>query len=91
MSRLDIVKEVIADNIELADCGLFFTRNWVGDPMMTIYFDEDEDIVVDICMVYNYFEVFGLTPDEKKELQEYYADCVDRWASVAEQTQRDGR
>lgn len=68
MSRLDKVKEIIKENY--VDCGLFFTRNFLGDPMNTIY-DED-GIIVDICYKYEYFEVFGLNEKEQEELINYY-------------------
>ncbi len=64
------VKEVIKDNFNNADCGCYSTRNWVGDPMETIY--SGTYFTVDICYSYSYFEIFGATPDEFKELHDYY-------------------
>ena len=72
MARIDDVKKVIADNYEDARCGLFFTRNWVGDPMETIW--EKDGVTIDECYHYSYFEVFGLTDEEEVELKKFYEE-----------------
>ena len=63
-------KKVIKQNYEDAEYGIFFTRNWIGDPMATIY--EDKEITIDICYSHSYFEVFGLNDEEEMELAKYY-------------------
>ena len=63
-------KLIIEQYYSQADCGIFFSRNLVGDYMTTIY--EDDDLTIDICYFYMYFEVFGLTEAEEIELEEYY-------------------
>ena len=68
--NLGQAKLIIEQYYEQADCGIFFSRNLVGDSMDTIY--EDDDLTIDICYCYAYFEVFGLTEDEEIELEEYY-------------------
>ena len=70
MARLDKVKEVIKDNYEDGRCGLFFTRNLVGDSMTNIYHEEGVDI--DICYYWAYFEVFGLNVVEETALRKFY-------------------
>ena len=70
MKRLERAKNVIDEYLREARCGLFFTRNLVGDYMQTVY--EDEEITIEICRGYEYFEVFGLTEIEEKELKKYY-------------------
>ena len=70
MDRLEKAKEIIKENFSLYDCGLFNTRNLVGDPMSTIY-DED-GLTIDVCCRYSYFEVFGLTDKEFEELKKFY-------------------
>lgn len=72
MNRLEKAKEVIKENFSDADCGLFFTNNSVGDTMFTIY--EDDEIIIDICYSWSYFEVFGLTEEEEEELKNYYEE-----------------
>ena len=69
-NRLCDVKGVILENIEDADCGIFFCRNCAGDSMENIY--SHDGVEVDICYYYSYFEVFGLTKDEEKELERFY-------------------
>ena len=69
-NRLSEVMGVLLENIENATCGLFFTRNLVGDPMSTIY--DDGEVQVDICYGCEYFEVFGLTNNEQHSLEKYY-------------------
>lgn len=64
------VKQVIKENYKYADCGIFFTRNLVGDSMKTVH--ENEDIQIDICYEWAYFEVFGLTEDEQEVIESYY-------------------
>ena len=69
--RLDKAKKVIKDNFSSADCGLFDSRNVVGDRTVTVY--KDDDIQIDICYYWSYFEVFGLSDKEFTELGEYYS------------------
>lgn len=70
MNRVEKAKKIIRENYSDADCGCFFTRNILGDPMLTIY--ADDEITVDICYRYSYFEIFGLTEDEEDEVFAYY-------------------
>lgn len=70
--KLNKVKEIIKKNIEDAKCGIFFTRNIVGDPTQILYVDTDNIIEVDICYKYEYFEIFGLNEKEQKEIKNYY-------------------
>lgn len=70
MARIDLVKRVIKDRYDDADCGLFFTPNWAGDSMVTIF--EEDGVTIDICYGYSYFEVFGLTEEEENELSRFY-------------------
>lgn len=72
MNKLEKTKEIIKKNFSLYDCGLFNTRNLVGDSMSTIY-DED-GLTIDVCYYYSYFEVFGLTDEEFAELKKFYAN-----------------
>ena len=70
MSKVEKVKEVIKEHIDYARCGIFDCRNYIGDSMTTIY--ENDDVQVDICYYWAYFEVFGLNDDEFKEVEKYY-------------------
>ena len=70
MSNLEKAKEVIKEHYDDADCGIFNTRNIVGDPMETIY--NNDDFRIDICYGYAYYEVFGLSDEEFEELCKYY-------------------
>lgn len=70
ISRIDKVKNVIRNRYVEAECGLFFTRNLVGDHMSTIW--EEDGVTIDICYDYEYFEVFGLTEEEENELLAFY-------------------
>ncbi len=70
VSRLDRAKAVIAFHIRDGNCGLFSTRNTVGDTVTTIY--EDDGISIDLCSHWSYFEVFGLTDKEFEELDKFY-------------------
>jgi hypothetical protein len=70
MNKLDIAKKIIKENYTNADCGIFNSRNIVGDPMITIY--RGNELTIDICDQYAYFEVFGLSDDEFDELEKFY-------------------
>lgn len=70
MSKLEKAKEIIMENYNDAYCGIFDCRNTAGDRMTTVY--EDEELQVDICYDWNYFEVFGLTDEEFTELETFY-------------------
>lgn len=69
-SNFDVAKEIIDKYFGIADCGLFDSRNTVGDPMTTVY--DANGLVVDICYRYSYFEVFGLSAEEFKQLEKHY-------------------
>jgi hypothetical protein len=70
MSNLEKAKEIVKENFEDAQCGLFNTRNVVGDVMANIY--NENGLIVDICYYWGYFEVFGLSDVEFSELHKYY-------------------
>lgn len=69
-SKLDIAKEVIRTHYESAKCGIFNCRNRAGDPMNNIY--DDGELSIDICYYYSYFEVFGLSESDYKQLERFY-------------------
>lgn len=64
------VKNIISEYIKYADCGIFDSRNIVGDPMSTIF--RGKYFEVGLCFYYSYFEVFGTTDKEFKELKKIY-------------------
>ena len=70
MSNLEKAKEIVKENYRDAQCGMFNTRNVVGDAMTNIY--DENGLIVDICYDYMYFEVFGLSDNEFVELLKYY-------------------
>lgn len=74
MSKLKIAKEIIKEQYNEADCGIYNSRNIVGDRMHTIY--DDGELQIDICYCYAYFEVFGLSYAEFKELELFYNDLI---------------
>lgn len=73
-TSLDIAKDIIRTYLEDAKCGIFNTRNIVGDPMETIY--NDATLRIDICYDYSYFEVFGLSKEDFNELKDYYYQLI---------------
>lgn len=70
MNKLEKAKEIVKENYRDAQCGMFNTRNVVGDVMTNIY--DENGLIVDICYDYMYFEVFGLSDNEFVELLKYY-------------------
>lgn len=68
--RLEKAKHIIKENYSKGSLGLYDTRNLCGDLMTRIY--EDNEIIIDVCRYYEYFEVIGLTDKEFSELEEYY-------------------
>lgn len=70
MSNLEKAKEIVKAYYKVADCGIFDSRNIMGDAMETIY--EGEGLTIDICYYHSYFEVFGLSYAEFKKLERYY-------------------
>lgn len=67
---LDTAKRIIKEHYKEYDCGIFDCRNFVGDPMSTIYKDDSIEILG--CYYYSYFEVFGLSDEDFERLEEYY-------------------
>lgn len=70
MTKLEKAKQIIKEYIEDAKFGIFDSRNIAGDYMLNIY--SSDELVIDICYGWGYFEVFGLSPLEFKHLKEYY-------------------
>ena len=70
MNNLEKAKEIIKTHYDFAQHGIFNCRNFVGDMMDTIY--ADNGLMIDICYNQEYFEVFGLSNAEFKELEMYY-------------------
>ena len=68
------VKEILKENIEDANCGLFFTRNIVGDSMSNLF--TGKFFTVDICRYWSYYEVFGCNNKEALELKDYYKRII---------------
>lgn len=73
-TKVEKVKAVIAENIEDAGCGIFNCCNCIGDPMETLY--EDNEVQVDFCYREGYFEVFGLTDEEFAEVESFYVHLL---------------
>lgn len=69
------VKELIKENIDDARCGIFDCRNMAGDHMTTLF--EGKYFTLDWCFYWAYYEVFGATDKEFKELEEYYYELLD--------------
>lgn len=67
---IEKVKEIIKYWYKYADCGLFFTPNIAGDEMAQLLCCGG--ITLYICYNYSYFEVFGLTDQEERQLLKYY-------------------
>ena len=74
MSKLETAKEIIKVLYKYGDCGIYNSRNLIGDQMYTIY--DDGELQIDICYYYSYFEVFGLSCAEFKELELFYNGLV---------------
>lgn len=70
MTKLEKAKEIVNIYYKVANCGIFDSRNIVGDRMETVY--AGEGLIVDVCFPYAYFEVFGLSYKEFEELEKYY-------------------
>ena len=73
--KIETAKRIIKDNFKEAECGIFNSRNIVGDSMRTIY--DDGNLQIDICYCWAYFEVFGLSDEEFKELKRFYCDLTE--------------
>ena len=72
--RIEAVKEIIKKNINDARCGIFCSRNILGDFMEEIY--NRDGVKVDICYENSYFEVFGLSEKEYVEVAKYYFESL---------------
>lgn len=70
MNKLEIAKTIIKEHFKDGDCGLYDTRNESGDIMQTLY--DHDNLQIDICKDYRYFEVFGLSYGEFEELGKFY-------------------
>ena len=68
--KLKIAKKIIKKNFHTHQCGLFDTRNIMGDEMRKIY--NKNGLIIDVCDYWAYFEVFGLSNNDFRELTNYY-------------------
>ena len=64
------IKQIIKERYKDASCGLFNTLNCVGDTLGTIF--NGKYFTLNICLNYEYFEVFGTTDKEFTELEKLY-------------------
>lgn len=82
-SEFKQVKELIKENIEDARCGLFNTRNVVGDYLETLF--DGQYFTLEICYNYGYFEVFGMNDEEYQTLLIYYERYVAKYYEEKEE------
>lgn len=77
MNKLRKAKEIIKEySINKGyEFGIFNSRNTVCDTMLNLY-NKGDGLIVDVCPMYGYFEVFGLSEDEFDELVDYYNSLV---------------
>lgn len=68
--ELKKIKELIKEYYNLADCGIYNTRNVVGDELTTLY--RGKYFTLDICIGYSYYEILGMTLEEFNKLEKYY-------------------
>lgn len=74
--RLEKAKVIIKENYKDAMYGIFDTRNIIGDRMEIIYCDNE--LQIEICRDWGYFEVFGLTDEEFEELIVFYYELGEK-------------
>lgn len=68
--EIEEIKDFIAWHYDDARCGLYNSRNTMGDPMHTIF--QGEYFTLDISWKWEYFEVFGTNNEEFQELERFY-------------------
>lgn len=71
---LQKVKDIISRNIGLALYGFFKSRNVVGDKMTLLLSDASTNIELYICYDWGYFELFGLSDEEMRNMSSFYSD-----------------
>ena len=74
MTKLEKAKEIIKEYFKEGNCGIYDSRNTMGDWMTNIY--DDGELTIDICYNWEYFEVFGLSDKEFDELARYYSTLL---------------
>lgn len=79
MNKINLIKSKIHPCFD--DCQVFFTRNIEGDEMTTLY--EDDNIQIDKCFNYGYYEIFGLDYDEQTEIKEWFEELRDNFTRYA--------
>ena len=70
MNNLELAKSIIKEHYNEGTCGIFNTSSLMNDPMITLY--RDNQLTINICFYYEYFEVFGLSKEDFEELVKYY-------------------
>lgn len=66
-----IALQLVQDNIQFARCGIYDTRNTVGDFMNLLHKEGSFQV-----WIYEYFEVLGLPDDEFAELEKRYEELI---------------
>lgn len=69
-------KEIIQEHFFDGNYGIFNSRNLVGDRMTTLY--HEDELQIDICYGWAYFEVFGLKHDEWLALVQFYEELCEK-------------
>ncbi len=51
---------------------IFYTKNWAGDEMFTIY--DKDNIVIDYSPYYDYIEIFGMNEEDYNKVVNVIGD-----------------
>ena len=77
MNRVDKLVQFLREHPEyVPHCGIFNSRNTVGDEMENVY--RDGDVSMDFCSHWDYIEIFGLTHDEFLEASGKITGLIER-------------
>lgn len=77
-AKITKAMEIIKTYCAHAKYGIFDTQNLVDGETVTVYADAATGLIIDICYLYGYFEVFGLSDEEFTTLKNYYKSLVEK-------------
>ena len=75
--ELQKIKEIIKEKFDDYSCGIYNSRNIVGDPMHKIF--NGKYFRLDGYYHYSYYELFGTTDEEFKEVKDFY-NTLRKWS-----------
>lgn len=72
MDNTEKIIDFLKEYFEGKKIQIFYTKNWAGDDMFTIY--DKDNIVIDYAPFYDYIEIFGMNKKDYNKVVNVIGD-----------------